>query len=253
MKIAVSYQRVSTGEQVGDDRSGLDRQARAFTAFCRRHGLTPPPAAVIDAGLSAFRGRHRRKGGLATFITAAEQGGWPEGTTLVIEDLDRFSREAASQQQALLLRLFDAGIGLGIVRDDRVVDRSTYDADLGLRVMLTVRQDAAHDYSAKLSDRIDASWQHRRQRSLQGEKIPGFRPFWCDWNATDYQPNHHVAVIRRMVELCIDGLGLTRIAQELHAEGFRTAQGRAWAYANVHKVITDPRLIGSVKPRPVPH
>ncbi|WP_231597941.1 recombinase family protein [Synechococcus sp. CBW1002] len=242
--LAVSYQRVSTGEQVGEARSGLDRQAAAFAAFCSRHGLTPAPAAVVDEGVSAFKGRHRREGGLAAFIAAAMAGHWPMGTILVVEDLDRFSREVASRQQALLLGLFDAGVALGVCRDDRIVDRDIYDTNLAVRLMLTIRADAAHDYSAKLSERIDASWRHRRERSLQGEKIAGFKPFWCGWDGADYVLNTHAATVQRMTQLCLDGLGLIRIAQALNAEGFRTAKGRTWAYANVHKVISDPRIVG---------
>lgn len=242
--LAVSYQRVSTGEQVGTDRSGLDRQQQAFAQFCERHGLRPAPAALVDAGVSAFRGRNRRTGALAAFIAGAEEGRFPAGTVLVVEDLDRFSREAASRAQGLILRLFDAGVALGIVRDGSVVDRATYDSDIGARLNLLVRQDAAHDYSRKLSSRIEASWEHRRQRSHQGQKVAGYRPFWCDWDGADFQPNEHAATVRRVVALALDGLGTCRIAQVLNAEGLVTSTGRPWKSGTVHKLLTDPRLIG---------
>ena len=244
-KVGVSYQRVSSGKQATADRSGLDRQAQAFAGFCRDHQLEPAPDALVDAGVSGYRGTHRRKGALGAFLAAAEAGHWPEGTVLVVEDLDRFSREAASHAQGLLLRLFDLGIGLGLVSDGRVIDRDLYDRDLGTQVMLTVRQNAANDYSRKLASRIEAHWKRKREQSLEGAKLAGVRPFWCDWDGSDYVLNHHAATVRRMVALCFaEGLGLCRIAQALNAEGRTTATGKAWSYANVRKVLGDRRLIG---------
>lgn len=245
-RLAISYQRVSSGKQATEDRGGLDRQAAAFPAFCERHGLTPAPEALVDAGVSAYSGRNRRRGALAGFIAAAEEGRFPEGAVLVVEDLDRFSREAASRAQGLLLRLFDAGLALGIVRDDRIVDRLTYDSDIGARLNLLVRQDAANDYSAKLSGRIAADWKRKRERSLQGHKLPGYRPFWCDWDeaAGDYVLNDRAEVVRQMVRLSIEGQGLTRIAQTLNREGHRTPEGKGFSYAYVRNIIRDRKLIG---------
>lgn len=239
--LAVSYLRVSSGRQVGGDRAGLDRQADAFRRFCDRHQLRPAPDAVVDAGVSAFHGRHRRRGGLAAFIAAAEDGRFPPGSVLVVEDLDRFSREAASHQQALLLRLFDAGLALGIVRDDRVVDRATYDADLGLRVMFAVRQDAAHDYSAKLSGRLADVWQRRRS---SGKPYPAAAPFWLTWTGTGFTLNDLVVIPQRIVELSIAGHGLGGIARILNDDGHRTPRGRLFTHSYVRKVVNDPAIIG---------
>jgi len=193
--------------------------------------------------VSAFRGKNRRRGALGAFLEAARQGTVPEGSVLVVEDLDRFSRQATSYQEAMLGELFDLGLALGVVRDGLIVDRATYDSRLDVRLQLLVRRDAAHDYSRKLSERVAASHTSRRAK---GAKTANPRPFWCDWDegAQDFTLNDRAAIPCRMVDLCLQGLGMTQIAQTLNSEGLTTATGKPFTFAMVRKVLADRRTLG---------
>ena len=245
MPIAFSYLRVSDPGQL--DGSGLDRQADHFLGFCHRHGLTPNPDPLIDRGLSAYHGRHRSRGALGAFIHAAEQGQVAPSAVLVVEDLDRFSREAASHSEQLLHRLWDLGLALGIVRDDVVVDRARYDADIGVRLQLLVRRDAAHDYSRKLSQRVKAASDRIVARSLKGEVVlPHCRPQWLDFDeqTQTFTLNSRWHTYRRIVDLCLAGFGQSRSAAILNEEGHRNAHGGLWAAGAVGQALRDRRLIG---------
>lgn len=245
--LAFSYLRVSTQEQAHDGRSGIDRQSGSFLPFCHRHGLTPNPDQLVDRGLSAFHGRHRARGVLAAFIDAAERGSIPAGSVLVVEDLDRFSREAASHSEQLLHRLWDLGLALGIVRDDLIVDRHRYDNDIAVRLQLLVRRDAAHDYSRKLSERVKAASDRRVDRALAGEPVlPHCRPQWLDYDeqSQTFTVNSRWPTYRRIVDLCLAGVGQSRSAAILNAEGHRNARGGLWAAGAVGQVLRDRRLIG---------
>lgn len=247
MPIAFSYLRVSSPEQAADGRTGIDRQASGFLPFCHRHGLTPNPDPLIDRGLSAYRGGHRSQGALGAFINAAEQGEIIPGSVLVVEDLDRFSREAASHSEQLLHELWDLGLALGIVRDDVVVDRAKYDSDIGVRLQLLVRRDAAHDYSRKLSQRVKAASDRRIERSLAGEHVlPHCRPQWLDFDEQiqTFSFNSRWLTYRRIVDLCLAGLGQVKSAQTLNAEGHRNSRGGLWSPGGIGQVLRDRRLIG---------
>ena len=247
MPIAFSYLRVSSPEQAADGRTGIDRQADAFLPFCHRHGLIPNPDPLVDRGLSAYHGRHRSRGALGAFIHAAEQGQIAPGSVLCVEDLDRFSREAASHSEQLLHRLWDLGLALGIVRDDVVVDRARYDADIGVRLQLLVRRDAAHDYSRKLSLRVKAASDRRVERGLAGEPVlPHCRPQWLDFDeqSQSFSLNSRWPTYRRIVDLCLAGLGQVKSAQTLNDEGHRNSRGGLWSPAGVGQVLRDRRLIG---------
>ena len=245
--IALSYLRVSSPEQAADGRTGIDRQADAFLPFCHRHGLIPNPDPLVDRGLSAYHGRHRSRGALGAFIHAADQGQIAPGTVLVVEDLDRFSREAASHSEQLLHRLWDLGLALGIVRDDVVVDRAKYDSDIGVRLQLLVRRDAAHDYSRKLSQRVKAASDRRVDRGLAGEAVlPHCRPQWLgfDVQTQAFSLNSRWPTYRQIVDLCLGGLGEVKSAQALNAEGHRNSRGGLWSPAGIGQVLRDRRLIG---------
>jgi len=248
-RLAFSYQRVSDPKQTQDGRTGLDRQADAFVGFCHRHGLIANADPVVDKGLSAFHGRHRSKGALGAFISAAEAGQIPPGAVLVVEDLDRFSRETASHAEELLLALFKQELALGIVRDDVVVDRARYDADLGLRVMLLTRRDAAHDYSRKLSGRISVVWQ-RRQRDWQEHRKPylgkGSRPEWLSDDGSQFtEIEQTVELVQRMFKLCAEeNMGGTQIAEVLNAEGIKPARSDAYGPTRILRILHDRRVLG---------
>ncbi len=246
-RTAFSYLRVSTLKQSGEERSGLDRQADAFIPFCDRHGLIPSLDPVVDRGISAFRGTNRQRGALAAFLEAARNGTIPAGAVLVVEDLDRFSREAPSHAEATLHQVFDAGLALGIVRDDVVVDRAKYDDDLGVRLRLLVRRDAAHDYSRKLGQRVSAAHERTRARERQGERVNiHWRPQWLDYDdaADAFTVNDRWPTYRRMIDLCLEGNGSTRTAQILNSEGHVNAHGGPWSNVAVNQAWRDRRLIG---------
>ncbi|MCT0247740.1 recombinase family protein [Synechococcus sp. CS-205] len=247
-RIGYSYLRVSSVGQAGTDRDGIDRQAAAFPEFCRRHGLTPAPDALVDAGVSAFRGTHRRKGALGRFLDAADFGKVPPGAVLVVEDLDRFSREAPSDALRLLLNdFFESGLALGVTRFDTVIDRGEFNrAGSSSAIQLLVAMGMAHDYSAKLSDRVGSAWERRRREAHAGEKYKAARPFWCDWDdeSKDFTLNDHAHIPRRIIALCIDGYGSTHIARMLNDQGLTTTSGGHFTAAWVTRILANRALIG---------
>jgi DNA invertase Pin-like site-specific DNA recombinase len=248
-RLAFSYQRVSALKQTEEGRAGLDRQADAFNGFCQRHGLIANADPLVDRGRSAFHGRHRSKGALGTFIAAAEAGQIPPGSVLVVEDLDRFSRETASHAEELLLALFKQELALGIVRDEVVVDRARYDADLGLQVMLLTRRDAAHDYSRKLSGRISDVWQRRHRDWIEHRKPylgKGSRPEWLTDDGSRFvEIEKMVELVQRMFKLCVeDNMGGTQIAERLNAEGYKPAKSDAYGPTRILRILHDRRVLG---------
>ncbi|EGJ88532.1 hypothetical protein SF434370_1370 [Shigella flexneri 4343-70] len=62
-----------------------------------------------DLGKSAFSGKHL-KGGLGDFLTAIEKGLVKAGDTLLIESLDRLSRQDIDIASELLRRILRAGV-----------------------------------------------------------------------------------------------------------------------------------------------
>ena len=91
---AYSYIRFSTPEQaVGHS---LERQMEAARSFATRRGLELDEALTFrDLGVPAFRGRNAKRGALADFLTAVREGRVAKGAYLLVESLDRVSRQNA--------------------------------------------------------------------------------------------------------------------------------------------------------------
>lgn len=252
-RLGISYTRVSSGRQARDGRDGLDRQGALFDAFCDRHGLQPAPDRLLDAGVSAFKGAHRRHGALGQLLEAARAGTIPAGSVLVIEDVDRLSREVPTDALRLLLDgVFAQGLALGVCRFDSVITEADFNANVGAALQLQLAIGQAHEYSARLSSRVLSAWKRSADAAQQGQKLKRLAPFWCDWDAaaSDFVLNEHAALVQRMVQLSIEGQGTARIAALLNAEGIRTISnrrnhgGRTWSFGYIRQILTSRSLIG---------
>src|SRR5215813_239734 len=93
--IAYSYIRFSTPEQSKGD--SLRRQTEAAADWCRRHKVRLDTGTTLhDLGKSAYTGQHRKnpdRHALAGFLKLVEGGKIPRGSHLIVEALDRLTRE----------------------------------------------------------------------------------------------------------------------------------------------------------------
>jgi DNA invertase Pin-like site-specific DNA recombinase len=116
--LAISYVRFSTIEQLGGD--SIRRQTEATEAYCKKNGLTlTDDYRLKDLGKSAYKGVHRSAtGALGQLEKQVEAGKIPKGTVLVVENLDRLSREDIVSAQLLLLNLINKGIEIVALSDN---------------------------------------------------------------------------------------------------------------------------------------
>ena len=107
MPTAYSYVRFSTPEQRKGD--SLRRQIELSQRYAKDHGLTLDDT-FSDEGVSFYRGRNAKEGALGAFIKAAETGRVKKGSCLLVENLDRLSREAPLDAIDQLRRILSLGI-----------------------------------------------------------------------------------------------------------------------------------------------
>src|SRR5947209_7088499 len=109
---AYSYIRFSTPAQALGD--SLRRQAEAAKTWCAKNGARFDTSLTFrDLGKSGFLGKHRSnpdRFALAAFLKLVQDGKVPRGSYLVIESLDRLTREHVRAGLMLLLGLIESGI-----------------------------------------------------------------------------------------------------------------------------------------------
>ena len=113
---AIEYGRYSDKEQgEGDSRR---RQTEGAEHFAQTYGLKIVRRA-FDGGLSAFHGDHIKYGKLGGLLQEIKDGKIKPGTVLLVECIDRLSREAPCVQFTLLVQILSAGIQVVTFQDNK--------------------------------------------------------------------------------------------------------------------------------------
>jgi DNA invertase Pin-like site-specific DNA recombinase len=117
-RTAYSYIRFSRAEQVKGD--SQRRQYETTLAYCDRNNLVlDETLSLQDLGISAYRGKNATQGALSAFIRAVESGTIPHGSTLIVESLDRLSRDQLGRAQSLILGILEQGITIVTLSPER--------------------------------------------------------------------------------------------------------------------------------------
>src|ERR1043166_5012432 len=154
--IAVSYLRFSTPDQRKGD--SLRRQTDATEKWCQRKGIPlDEDISCTDAGRSAFKGAHRSdKAALGQFLDTVRAGKVPRGSYLIIENLDRLSREEERTALRLWLDILDAGINIVQLHPETEFRHERSDMTDIIRAIIELSR--GHCESRMKSVRTAANW-----------------------------------------------------------------------------------------------
>jgi DNA invertase Pin-like site-specific DNA recombinase len=241
-----SYQRVSSGKQAHG--AGMDRQAEGAAAWCQQRGLTLDDTLhLADEGRSAFKGEHLA-GALGRFLKLAQAGDLGEAPVLLVEAFDRLSRlEPLDGLHDVALALIRAGVRVVTLEDGAEYSRDTLRNDASKLLVLTVKTQAAWEYSQRLSRRIEDSWNREREKLRSGQLTrPGaFLPRWCDMVDGRPKLNAYADVARQALLLLRDH-GENATARILNQQGAESPGGKEWTRGAVTSLLRDERTWGAV-------
>lgn len=243
---AYSYTRFSTPDQrLGDS---ARRQMAAAEDYARRHDLDLDTSLTFDdPGVSAFRGKNVEDGGLGAFLKAVEKGVVPQGSFLLVENLDRVSRQTARKALRSLERIVEAGIVLVTLTDGKQYTEQSLDGDpvsLLLTILTFVR---AHEESALKGRRVRAAWDNKRRRA-QEEGVPLTKrtPGWLVLGANGKLrlDRSRAAIVRRIFKMALSGIGQNAIAARLNQERVKPFNADMWHRSYVKKLLDNPAVTG---------
>jgi DNA invertase Pin-like site-specific DNA recombinase len=249
--IAFSYVRFSSRKQSQGDSER--RQTELAEAYCRRHGWTLSDKTYEDLGVSAFHGKNALVGNLGEFLRAVQSETVSPGSVLIVESLDRISRQGIDEGYEVVKRILKAGIRLVTLTPEREFDVSaTKSLSKGALEIQLILERAAEE-SERKSERIYAAWQGRRNKARQGENVlvAGMWPAWIEKrNGKLCLIPERVQVVRRIFQLAANGYGRHRIMQALKAEGIPPFGGQGkWPHCTIEFILTDRRALGEYQPR----
>lgn len=260
MRTAYAYLRFSTPEQILGD--SVRRQTSQTTDWCERNGVhLDKSLSFEDLGVSAFKGKHVEEGALGVFFKFVGEGKIKRGSYLVIEALDRFSRENPFAAAGRLFDLIKLGITVVTADDGREYSEETLGGgDIGPMVLLMIKLSQSHAESVRKSQRIGPAWKNKKDLARsEGIPLTSRCPEWLELRDGRFHPRkERVDIVRRIFQETIDGFGRRAIVARLNGEPvepFKAGQkwknpdrAGGWQTSSVARILNNRAVLGEYQP-----
>jgi len=248
VKIAHIYARYSTGTQAKG--TSLRRQIDNAEAFAKEQGWTIADI-IADEGVSAYRGKNLAQGGLGRFLNEVNTGKVAPGSVLIVESLDRLSRNTVLEQMSLLLRIITAGVEVVTLVDQKhftiaLVNANPLELIVSLAIMIRAQEE-----SRKKGTRIAAAWSMKRLR-LETRKLTKRCPPWLtlSQDRTRYEiDDRWASAARTIFRLATLGYAPQMIVDDLNQAGLAAwGKNATWTITKVLDVLRNRAAIGEFQP-----
>ncbi|MBQ2260835.1 MAG: recombinase family protein [Loktanella sp.] len=248
---AYSYLRISTEKQKFGD--GIRRQLDASKAYAEREGYNLIET-MSDIGVSAFKGKNSKEGALGIFIDAINEGKVPTGSVLLVESLDRLSRDNVLSAFAQFTSILNKGVGIVTLTDEQHYTADSVSQNVGqlftsLGIMLR-----ANEESVIKSRRIKAAWQRKRDNILN-LKLTSTVPSWLYLNEDKTEiliDEEKAKLVRQIFDLSINGMGLYSITRHLNADLKKyppISNAEHWNHSYINKILSNTATFGRFQPQ----
>ena len=245
MPTVYSYTRFSSEKQRHG--ASLDRQLEAATRYAHTHSLVLDASTYRDLGVSAFRSKNV-DGALGAFIEAVDSGRIAKGSYLLVESLDRLSRDSVDVALELFLGMTRRGIVIVTLMDGQVYSQATIkerwtDLIVAMAIMARANEESvtkskrAHDAIARRADRgeIPTTRLPTWLRFVPGRKKAMFNP-------------ERAAIIKRIFDMAIKGVGARGIARAFNDEKVPVLfYAKEWRQSCISSVLRNPAAYGAFK------
>lgn len=250
MPRAYSYLRFSHDSQSAGD--SVRRQHALRDGWLRRHGVPLDTGLTLeDRGTSAFAGAHRGnpdRHALAAFLSLVEAGQVERGSFLLVENLDRLSREHIQPALLLVLGLLQAGIRIVQLSPAEMVFDDKSDS---LAVMMMIMElSRGHGESVMKSERVGAAWKLKKA-SASTSPLTARGPAWLRLEDGRWRIVESAAeTVRYVYRLATDGHSVLDIARRLNRESVPTiARSAHWGVGVLTRMLRSRAVFGEYQPK----
>ena len=261
MKDCFSYVRFSSKGQTGN--SSVDRQAPIAQKVAIEKGWNyREDLNAEDLGVSAYKGDNIAT--IETIIESAKAGKIPQGSVMVVEAFDRFSRADLDTAEDLLKKYLKAGLEIFIYRGGHHLTRDSINRPIE-RIVALLELAQANEYSAKLSNRVKTAFDLKKA-AVENGTAKGFSrkhvPGWITpegttdsrnrFTITGYHLNEKAQSCVKFCNLYLQDVGVCEITRQLNKSGAETlnsglhkGEKREWAQSVIYRQLSNHQLIGN--------
>jgi DNA invertase Pin-like site-specific DNA recombinase/uncharacterized protein YbjQ (UPF0145 family) len=248
--LCISYIRFSSERQ--SQGSSLERQLKLSHDYAAKHGyVIDDNHSYRDLGVSAYTGKNAKFGDLFRFLTAIKCGEIPRGSILLVESLDRLSRESVLEAFAQFQDILKEDIKVVTLTDGKEYTKEGLNDNFtDLIISLSVMMRANEESKIK-SKRIREGYEKKRN-NLSNKKMTANVPTWLklikEANSFELVPER-VEVVKQIFQMSYDGQGIITIARQLNKSkfpAFRSSEG--WCQSTVRKILSSRSVVGEYQP-----
>jgi DNA invertase Pin-like site-specific DNA recombinase len=251
---AYSYVRFSSPEQAKGD--SLRRQTALAAEYARVHNLNLDESLTFhDLGVSAYRGTNSEIGQLGALLSAVECGLIPKTSVILVESLDRISRQAARKALRVIESIVEFGVSVVTLSDGREYTAESLDSDplnLLIALLTFIR---ANEESATKSQRGTAAWAAKRLDAPAKRlttRCPGWLTYSKECEKFVLVPES-AGIVQRIFAAALAGDSLMSIARDLNLTHAPTLHGggvraKFWIPSGVSLILKNRAAIGTIIP-----
>jgi len=252
---AYSYIRMSTPEQLKGD--SLRRQLARTREYAENHDLELIES-FDDLGISAFRGNNAEFGELARFKDLVDSGDIERGSHLIVESMDRLSRDKVTKAFARLSDIINKGIILVTLDDGQTYSEETIENQSFQLYIALGSMARAHEESKRKADLLSHTWIGKRDRlRTSGTILTSKVPAWLRANMAKNEiveiPDR-VEIIKEIFDMTCSGYGAYSVAQCLNKRGIKPWGNRknaVWRDTYIKKILASRAVLGEFQPHTV--
>ncbi len=246
--LAYSYIRMSTDIQLKGD--SLRRQQQSSKAYADQNGLElVEDFKLEDIGVSAFKGANVSSGALGKFLALVKGGEIARGSYLLVESLDRISRQQVLDSIPVFFDIIKSGINVVTLADAHLYRAGeTNFADIMYSVMILGR---AYEESKTKSMRVGEAWRNKRNKASE-KKLTKVAPAWLtlreDRSVFDII-KERADVVQQIFDFADAGHGSFVITRRLNQSDVPTfTKSDGWHESYVTKILNNRAVLGEFQP-----
>lgn len=249
--LVISYLRFSSKDQQSGD--SIRRQVEARDRWLAKKGWEADDS-IRDEGVSAYRGGNAATGALGRIIKLIDNGTIPKGSYLIVEHLDRLSRDEIFAAVELFWAIIRRGIVVVSLSDDLEYSKETINTNPNLVMFLVMNIVKSNEDSKRKSVRVGAAWKNKRKGASDGSRtkaITRMVPNWLKVNAKGIiEPvPDKVAIVQEIFDLALKGRGRNWICKHLNQKYDGKGLGtKPWSDTYILSILRSRTVLGEYQP-----
>lgn len=244
---------MSTEQQLNGD--SLRRQKKLSADYAEKNNWdlieSIEGRKLTDIGVSALHSKNAKEGALGAFLAAIKDGRVETGSVLMVENLDRLSRDSTLTAFDQFSSILNAGVEIVTLSDQRHYTKDSVNSNFSELFISLGIMFRSNEESEIKSKRLKAAWENKRKLASQ-KPLTRCRPAWLNYDEESESfttITERADVVKKIFEMCISTCGLYGIARYLNESGVSVfGRGKYWHRSYIKKIICNRSVLGEFQP-----